>query len=574
MVIRLIAIAVLFISFYGYINLFSKKIKPEMAIGVTFALIGSVMFLAGIFNIFVVCAYTLWAAGIILAGYSFFKKEYIINTITFGTIFFVGMSIVLLFIIKGSVFIHYDNFSHWGLISKFLLNYDRLPVETDINIKFISYPTGSASFIYYFCKMCRGNSEWLQMYAQAVLILGMMVSLFAFCKTKTENIVVAFATVMLIAGNIGFQELLVDTLLPATATALISLCIFYKKELYSKIIYSVPFMFFIVSIKNSGLLFAVFAIIYLFIYIIADNRTFKSFFKWIICSAVSLSSLVFWKIHIKTEFTSGNTAKHSMSMENFEKVFSDKSVQDIKDITALFMDKFLSFENPAIYSVVFVVILLIVALVFTNEKNTDVIETAIMAVLSYVVYQIGLLGMYFFTMPLNEALNLAAYNRYHKTILIYFAAILCICAIKLYSDFSKKQIVTILVLFTSIINVWITVKPDMETYKPQENMNYTDRGLYSSIIEQYEIPSGKSYAVVMSDDRLKGDYLWYLGTYLLDPSKKMKDLKMHDIIEYSDVIKEYEYLIIFDVTEEINIWAEEMFGLDYPRVIHIPEYFA
>ena len=78
----------------------------------------------------------------------------------------------------------------------------------------------------------------------------------------------------------------------------------------------------------------------------------------------------------------------------------------------------------------------------------------------------------------------------------------------------------------------------------------------------------------MADERSKGDYLWYMGTYLFDPSKKMKDLKMQDIIEYSDVIKEYEYLIIFDTTEAIDSWAKEMFGEDYPRVIHIPTFFS
>ena len=45
--------------------------------------------------------------------------------------------------------VHYDNFSHWALIVKYLLSADQLPsVDTEL-IPFRDYPPGSSLFIYY-----------------------------------------------------------------------------------------------------------------------------------------------------------------------------------------------------------------------------------------------------------------------------------------------------------------------------------------------------------------------------------------------------------------------------------------
>ena len=55
------------ISLLGYLLWLSQKIKPELALGVIFAWIGSVMFFAGILNILPLAAYSITSAGIFLA---------------------------------------------------------------------------------------------------------------------------------------------------------------------------------------------------------------------------------------------------------------------------------------------------------------------------------------------------------------------------------------------------------------------------------------------------------------------------------------------------------------------------
>ena len=201
-IVFLVRLFMLLLSCYGYIQYMHKTVRLELCIGLLFSGIGSVLFLAGILNLLVETTWVIWLGGLVLAGQSIKMKECPKNVMSLGVFFFLGLACFLLFLLRGSAFTHYDNFSHWGLVSQLVSQQGRFPNYSDNLILFTSYPLGSASFIFYITETLGRSAEWVQMYAQAILISGMLVSLFTFARNPVQAFVTAICSVFLLCGNI------------------------------------------------------------------------------------------------------------------------------------------------------------------------------------------------------------------------------------------------------------------------------------------------------------------------------------------------------------------------------------
>ena len=128
----------------------------------------------------------------------------------------------------------------------------------------------------------------------------------------------------------GFDQLLVDTLLPITAISAIAFCVYYRNTILSKSVYLIPWLIYLTTQKNSGLFFAFFIIA--LVVILAKQRkngmiTLASK-KWGIIAtitAVPLTTLLLWQKHIAYVIPNGLESKHAMSMTNYIQIFNGKT---------------------------------------------------------------------------------------------------------------------------------------------------------------------------------------------------------------------------------------------------------
>lgn len=568
----LLRMAGLIFSFYGYLRLLMKRIRPEFGIAVIFSAAGNLMFLAGILNLMPEMAFALYVSGIVLGVRSVRKREPLREAVTAGTCFFGLMDVFLFVLLYHDKFLHYDNFSHWALVLKVMLAEDRFPNFLDTNIMFQSYPPGSAAFIYYIVKAAGAGPEWLQMYAQAVFMAGMASCLFAFAGKQAMGILsAAVLSVMLLAGNVPLYDLLVDTQLPLTALAGLAFCACYRDMpaqadggdgLKAKAWYTAAFTTFLITIKNSGVLFV--CIILLYLLLRRRERAVEAARELAAPLLCPLAALVLWKKHVSLVFEKGLSAKHSMSVRNFRAVFGEKSAEDLNMIARSVWDRVVTLSNPALYILLFLVLLLALQ---SRKKKTDRedIRLAVTAFAAYFLYQLGMLGMYLFSMPLGEAAVLAGYNRYYRTILIFIAGIAGILAMGAArrQEGSGQRGYRAAVLALCIAGSWHALKPNWAYYKKQE-MNQT-RLRYDALIRDYHIPPGGSYMVITTGDP---GYLHYMSKYLLLPERlSARDGSRAGELERAE--KEWEnfdYLILFGAPEEFALWAEDRFGSEGPVI--------
>ena len=564
----LLRMAGLIFSFYGYLRLLAKRIRPEFGIAVIFSAAGSLLFLAGILNLMPETAFALYVSGIALGIRSVRAKEPFRETVTAGTIFFGLMGVFLFVLLYHDKFLHYDNFSHWALVVKVMLAENRFPNFLDTNIMFQSYPPGSAAFIYYIVKAAGIGPEWLQMYAQAIFMAGMAACLFAFAgKQPVRILMAAVLAVMLLAGNMPLYDLLVDTQLPLAALAGLAFCACCRGAqagggLKGKTWYIAAFTTFLVTIKNSGVLFV--CIILLYLILCHGGRAREAVRELAAPLFCPLAALVLWKKHVSLVFEKGLLAKHSMSIRNFRAVFGEKSADDLKMIARSVWDRVVTLSNPALYILLFLVLLLALQ---SRKKKTDRedIRLAVTAFAAYFLYQLGILGMYLFSMPLGEAAVLASYDRYNRTILIFIAGIAWILTMEAVNRWegAGKRGRRAAVLALCIAGSQHMLKPNWSYYKKQE-MGQT-RLTYDALIRDYHIPSGGSYMVITSGDT---GYLHYMSKYLLLP----KRLSVRDVSRAGELERveeewgNFDYLILCGAPEESALWAEDRFGSGKPVI--------
>lgn len=512
---------ILLLSFLGYTVYLKKKfdLKIEFAPIVICSSIGILMFLAGIFHIMPIATFAILILGLIqlrLIKKDSFNTEEIVKL----SVFFL-VALYFLNYLKNSMFIHYDNFSHWALVVREMLETNALPTSASKLIEFNSYPTGTAGFIYFISKIV-GNSEGIKSFAQMILLLSSIFSLTVFINKKNWylSIVLVALSIYFFVYNVFITNLLVDTILPVLGIAIVAILVYYRDYDLEKILkFTMPIIAFLPIIKNSGIFFTIISIVMIYLLI---NKTDISKKKFIGYSIVpSLVLMLLWKLHVMITFGENGASKHSVSLKNYSKVISDKSFEDISNIISNFMDKILQINNfVAIFMIMITIVFIIMYIIYKyNHKNYDFkFEKKIIltCVLIYVFYMIGLFAMYIFSMPTDEALTLGGYDRYHKTITLYLYGIVTIMCLRFSIDWKGiDSIKTLLMSIVLIVFAFISLKYGVGYSQIFYNNDYSTTARYQikQLKDEYNIADDKKYLIYTGDPIENSSYIFYASRY-------------------------------------------------------------
>lgn len=564
----MIAIRLLFllVSVLGWLAYLQKKIRVEFALGVLLCGIGSLMFAAGIFHIMREAAWLIFFGGLWFAYGEIreirVRKAGILSALsrifTPGIITFGLLAVFFLALLFRSEFTHYDNFSHWGVAAQVISRKDMFPNPADTNVTFTSYPLGSAAFIYYITEIVGTAPEWLQMWAQAVLMAGLLVSLFAFGSGIVCWLTVGAGTIMLLAGNTPFVDLLVDTLLPAIAVGGMAFSIYYQEELEEKIWFVIPYVVFLVSVKNSGALFAVLILLYAMARLPKTRENLKKFVIPVLSPAVMI---FFWNRHVEQLFDDGTVSKHAMRVDNFQQILSDKTPQDLTAIVEAFWQSTADNAEPLVYLILMSVAILLFRKLVLKKNCRELGSILLVVAVFYVAYLAGLLGMYILTMPLEEALMMAGYERYHQTVILFAAGVVLLSVIRELGECRILRHGTVFAAILAVLMLQLTgavVNPQYDYYSRQ-SLEGTERARFDRLIEAYGLWPEDRYLILVSEERDDAGYLHWLTYYLLDP-EEVVIADVPYVMEELDE-NEFNFVIMFEDTEINREYLKTQFGI-------------
>lgn len=577
-IINLFFSSLLITSFLGYMMLLKKVIdvRREFIPIIVFSSIACIVYFFGLFKLLYIGSILVMVTGLIAFLYTLLdmikkKTPFSLSFSFFGVFWTVG-TLFFFFLLFQSKLVHYDNFSHWGIAVKQMLSTNAFPTAQSNLIDFKNYPLGITSFIYYVCRFA-GTSQATMIVAQGLLIFSCFYAMFGIISEKKRFLLYAFlglacATLSFFNLTVRINNLLVDFLLPIYTLAIFAIAYQYRSDARRAFISALPLLALLTITKSTGIIFATIGLIFLF-YMVFTHIKNTSKRKVVFLALITLLLVVFtylsWTLHTKTAFSAIDNKFDLQTMT------TEKTPKQIKEITTLFIRSSTDLSTRTAIGILAFNILGIGAIVFNAfilKEKWQLWKVLIALNIVVFLYYLGILGMYIISMPLDEAIWLAGFDRYASSIVILFVGGLGLVAtVDIENSFYYK----------------IGQRPDHKAFRTVKNKNYYQKGVlvcmaiattilvseYNglfSIIQDYEtslpykirsITNDRWYENGQEDDRryllyasdqdeqITNFYIQYVGRYFLyAPQVDAINLFYEDNL--NNLLSTYDYLIMVE----------------------------
>lgn len=483
---------------------------------------------------------------------------------------------------------HYDNFSHWAIIVKQMLSTNAFPTASSTLIDFKNYPLGISSFIYYICRFV-GRWEQIMIFAQGVLIFSCFYTIFGIITERKRFLLYAFlglgcTTLSLFNITIRINNLLVDFLLPILTLAIFAIAYIYRAEPKRALITALPPTALLTITKSTGIIFAAIGLIFL-LHTIFVHRNKISIRKIALISLITLLLVMLayfsWSWHMNTSFL------HVENKFDLQQMPTAKTSEQIAEITGLFLRTSTDLSTrPALGILVFNLLALgvIIADKVLFKKGWMFWKVLIALDIVLLLYYAGILGLYIYSMPWDEALWLAGFERYASSIVILFAGGLVLTAtIKLENSFyykigdvpdekafrsirTKNQyqkavlacIAVSITLLLSEYNGMLYTMREYSTSLPNKIEQITGDRWYLDGVED-----SKRYLFYASDEnaQVTNFYMQYIGRYYLyAPHVDGICLFYEDNMD--NLLSSYDYLIMVQSDNDARTLLNKHYGID------------
>lgn len=540
MLLTAIRILILILSFLGYCAALGKKnISMAFApIGVLTGA-GSLLFLAGILNLLPQMVLALLLGGVVCAlllgkGVTLSRHDQACLAI------FAAMAAFFAWRLQGTVPLHYDNFTHWLRIVRDILDNDRFPNFLSSLIIFPSYPTGSAAFAYFLCKVTGLQSDAVALFSQAVMMAAALCTMLIFLKPfRLSGILVfLFGCIFCLVDNpvadeammkivpefvdISICEMLPDTLISILSIAALSMVIHYRNDLLRGAWLSLPVQIYLVSVKNSGLFLILFNTALLVFYAYQSGgakriRHLTALKLAAIHSGIPFLVYYLWNRHVDLVFDGGTTAKHSVSLYYYRGMLGGKGISGILEILRTFLQRFFSWSNS------WLLLLLCIALfgmLWFRQRKTDkkAARNALLVfggiVITYIVYMMALALMYLASMDYEEAIRLACYERYEATIVVYLVGAITIFLLSLLSE--KPEKTTALLAVGAALLILLPLAPRVpDLFLKRNPYEGSTRQFLEQTKAEFAIPDGARCLICLDvDPEMDVGYSGYLAQHV------------------------------------------------------------
>lgn len=603
-ILRLIAFAFSTAGYVAFVRAY-WRISPRASYIFVLSALACLMYFAGLMNVLLVGAYALFFGGIALFILVLIKRKMALayNRTSLSAMN-IGFALGLAFLIASLIdtkFVHYDNFSHWAVVVKSMLIENQIPTAASAIIDFKSYPLGSSSFLYYFCRVV-GNSEGVMLIGQGLLLTACFYAVFGVIRDQKRFLLSALlglgcAVLAFFNISIRVNNLLVDFLLPALALAALGSLSAEQASFRSRCLSVVPVLGLLVITKNTGVFFAALVYAFLLYRAVKLRRTQEKPhpYLWLALAAVaaSLLPLVLWNFHTALAFP-GDTSKFSYDLGALTSLQINKTPEQIRAITSLFLKTAISLNLRATQGILLFNALALAAYLvarFALKKRWKLLKALLALDIALVLYYAGILGMYIVSMPLDEALRLAGFDRYASSMVLLFIGALSMCAVSdveesFYIQQGERRDVRAFKSLTSkniyqAATVALTLAAAMVLVSEFNGMNSIKAEYDTTLPAKVEAMVGDNWTreddgtrylfyATDANEQVTNYYLPYVGRYFLFASQ-VDAVSAFDEAAFMGQIQTYDKFVILESTPEIRAYMQAHAGLPGEPGIYIVE---
>jgi len=340
----------------------------------------------------------------------------------------IGLGIAMVHTLLKSPLVHYDNFSHWAVMVKFMTFTGRLPGAADKLISFTSYPPATALYITQFVHWT-GFSDGTMLVAQFLLIWAASYAIFAGLRDRSRALTgfaLCFTLAISFVFNVAIRlnNLLVDYVLPIIAVAALIGIFVYRKRPLLLCVHTAIFIGALMLVKNSATFFVVMIGVYFFYILLTNGR--GHWYRKLMTIPLQLITTIgagaapflWWEWHVKHTFT---VSKHQISAQAYTKQLNGESHQELLKIGHKFIEQIFSQNSLSTKGILLINVVLIGTWIYARlrqHQRNNLLGMAFLLDFVFIAYYGSLFGMYILSMPYTEAIVLDGFERYMSSMVI------------------------------------------------------------------------------------------------------------------------------------------------------------
>ncbi|MFD0589278.1 hypothetical protein ACFQZE_14910 [Paenibacillus sp. GCM10027627] len=604
MMLQLLMIALLVLSCLGYM-LFVRStlsLQWEFVPVFVFSSIACIVFIGGLGGLLYEVSYAVLLLGLLafvvsILVWLFKRAPFRLSYSIFHIVFLAGSFIFLLVLFQNKL-THYDNFSHWAIVVKVMLSTDAFPTPDSNLIEFKNYPLGISSFIYYICRFA-GHSQSVMLLGQGLLIFSCFYAMFGIVSEKRRFLLYAFlglglSTLSFFNLTIRITNLLVDFLLPIYALAIFAVVYRYRNEMMRACLVVLPLAGLLTIIKSTGILFAAIGLIFL-IYTWLTHWTkpgWRNALVIVLIVGGVLLPYFGWSWRMATDFKDVEN-KFDVSSTGLQNTEMGKTKEEMQDITSLFISSSTDLSTRPAMGIVAFQLLAMAASIFAAvvlKKKWKLWKALIALDVVLLLYYVGILGLYLYSMPTVEAIYLAGFERYASSIVILFAGALVLCAVvdiersfyykmgntpvdrafknvKMKSFYQKGIMICTAVAINVLLSEYNGIAAISKSYEntlPYKVHEVTGDRWYANGEED-----SSNYLMYGSDNNLQvtNYYMQYIGKYYLY-SPNVDGIVMFYEDNMDNLLGGYDYLVVVESDSEGNRLLKKRYGVEMQQGIY------
>lgn len=599
-------IILFFLSAYGFASMGVRSLSFNKSLSWIFTFSAQILlfYISGLLGFLYGSMIITYIIGLILGIYQIYNIFYKYKNRFSLKPFFKNIDLAMVFIliwfiifgyivIQNTYFNHYDDYSHWALIVKYLFTEQTFPDAGASIIDFNTYPLGTALFINYFINIV-GYSVGNILLGQLVLGGSAYYGIMSIVKGKRRT--VSLLLLMITFGVFTYfnptryDNLLVDSLLPLMALVIISGLWIYRDHLKNLSLNTLVISGALIIFKSSAIYFVIVPLILYCVTVILffKRETKKKKIKYIFITGISsFIPFILWQIYISRTFTSDDTGKHTMSLSNYREQFLDKDPQTINDIFDAFVDHVFNFQTVSSQGVLLTISLFIITGIifkYILKKKQYFFILGLYTIGVTALYYFGILLMYLFSMPTYEAVNLAGFSRYAlSTVILGLGIYIITLVISLQQMFKeekyirlRKHPINIIVIITlSLFSLSLYYRELQVLADDSQGDQSSVPVLYQNIAtENFDLTNDRYLAVINNDEERTSGYTRYAGEYHLYSSYVDEQSEFSNNLEsFSEFIQRYDYIVMLEINEQFINQINELYGfnIEEPRIYSVKE---
>ena len=344
---------------------------------------------------------------------------------------------------RGAYYTGNDSPSHWGMVVKYMLRRNSFPDSSTRLIYFPSYPLGAGVFLYGL-DMGIGSVEAGCMAGMLLLYVMSLMPVLAFVRrNRIPGWLLAGALSLYIIMYGGdLSNLQVDRLMGLMTFGGTAIIGYYADDPKRALPASALIAAALVFVKASGLFFAVLIAVMLLTAMRLNRLPKKALLRALLVMVLAIAAaFTLWNIHVKLAYPDAAHSKHALSVSRFATTMHEKTPGVIGQVLKGMVRRLFHPESGVRNTYLLCLLLFGILLALSRMAKDDrrgtwtrrFVALLITSAALYAAWYAMIFLMYIFSMPVNEAIQLAAIKRYETTALelilgwqmLYLAMLLC-----------------------------------------------------------------------------------------------------------------------------------------------------